>query len=173
MIDGEVHPSAEYNLSSLHIQLADAGAGNKVREEGPYEIPGFERPLVKRGVNILFNAETTQSAIGALSTTPERQESAMDLDNTTAVHHYLRRHFRGRIGRVYLTLCEHDLGDRVGDAHAGVINPDWSDPAAVEGVPQAARVMGMIEVERIYWPHSEGIKTSRYRVLPVDVREVS
>ena len=97
----------------------------------------------------------------------------MDLDNTTAVHHYLRRHFRGRIGRVYLTLCEHDLGDGVEMRMRELSTLTGLTLPPLRASLRLLRVMGMIEVERIYWPHSEGIRTSRYRVLPVDVREVS
>jgi hypothetical protein len=105
--------------------------------------------------------------------TQTEQESGMDLDSTIAAHDYLRTHFRGRIGRVYLTLCEHDVGAGVEmrmrelSALTGLTLPPLRESLRL------LRIAGLIEVKRVYWPRSEGIKTSRYRVLPVDASEVS
>lgn len=103
VIDGEVHRSVEYDLSSLHIRLAHAEAGKKVREEDPYEIPGFDRSLIKLGVNILFNAETTQSAIGALTTTMWENNHYAD---TRVACHELAKKVIAAIQRKHYRIAE-------------------------------------------------------------------
>jgi hypothetical protein len=103
VIDGAVHPSVEYDLSCLHIRLAHAEAGKRVREEDPYEIPGFDRCLVKLAVNILFNAETTQSAIGALTTAMwENNRRA----NTRVACHELAKKVIAAIQRKHYRIVE-------------------------------------------------------------------
>ena len=105
--------------------------------------------------------------------TQRQRESKIKPDSTTKVHHFLRTRFRSRIGRVYLALCEHDLGDGVEMRMRELSTLTGLTLPPLRASLRLLRIMGMIEVERIYWPHSEGIKTSRYRVLPVDVSEVS
>jgi hypothetical protein len=103
VIDGEVHPSVEYDLSSLHIRLAHAEAGKRVREEDPYEIPGFDRSLVKLAVNVLFNAPTTQSSIGALTTTMWENNRYAD---TRVACHELAKKVIAAIQRKHYRIAE-------------------------------------------------------------------
>lgn len=63
-IDGE--PVVEIDHSYLHPRLLYACLDITLSED-PYEIDGWERPIVKRAFNILVNALTPQSALGAIA----------------------------------------------------------------------------------------------------------
>lgn len=64
-------PTSEVDFKCCHPRLLCALAGLQLPFEDPsfdfYDLPGFDRPLVKVAVNILLNANSPRFAIGALA----------------------------------------------------------------------------------------------------------
>lgn len=69
-IDGE--PTEEADYSTLHIRLAYAEVGIVYDQPDAYNIEGWDRKLVKVVTNILINAASEDSAIGAICNPLER-----------------------------------------------------------------------------------------------------
>jgi hypothetical protein len=69
IIGGTAHPVVEIDYANLHISMAYSEAGRRTPHGDQYAIDGFDRELVKLGVNTLFNASTIHS--GTLAITEE------------------------------------------------------------------------------------------------------
>jgi hypothetical protein len=64
-IDGE--PTEEADFGQMHARLLCARAGLEIDEDDLFEIPGFDRGLVKRVFYILINAPSLRSALAAIA----------------------------------------------------------------------------------------------------------
>ncbi|CQD22248.1 hypothetical protein BN000_05544 [Mycobacterium europaeum] len=92
VIDGIVQPFVEIDYPAHHFRLAYAQARKKMPPGDPYDIPGFDRGLVKLACLISFNAQDKKDAVGALM-----GESGCSYDDAKAVIRAVRRkHYRIR-----------------------------------------------------------------------------
>ena len=67
VIDGDLHPMAEFDFAALHITIASQEEGEALPPGDPYAIDGLPRPLVKLVVNIMFNAASENKALLAIT----------------------------------------------------------------------------------------------------------
>lgn len=86
VIDGTVQPFVEIDYSAHHFRLAYAQTGKKMPSGDPYDIPGFDRNLVKLAGLISFNAHDKKDAAGALM-----GETGCSCDEAKAVIRAVRR----------------------------------------------------------------------------------
>ena len=68
VVGGQPRPVVEIDYGRLHPTMAYAKAGHKAPNGDLYRIPGYERSLIKLGVNIMFNATTRHGAKLAIAT---------------------------------------------------------------------------------------------------------
>lgn len=66
VIDGVAQSFVEIDFSAHHFRLAYPRAGKKMPPGDPYDIPGFDRDLVKLAGLISFNAQGKKDAAGAV-----------------------------------------------------------------------------------------------------------
>lgn len=67
LVEGDLHPVVELDFSAFHITMAYQEAGETLPLGDPYAIPGLARPVVKKAVNIMFNAASENEAILAIT----------------------------------------------------------------------------------------------------------
>ncbi|MGD1172149.1 hypothetical protein [Mycobacterium seoulense] len=92
VIDGIVEPFVEIDYSAHHLRLAYAQAGKKIPPGDPYDIPGFDRSLVKLAGLVSFNARDKKDAVGAVM-----GETGCSYDEAEAVIAAIRhKHYRIR-----------------------------------------------------------------------------
>jgi hypothetical protein len=110
-INGEPVAEPDYPAHHLHILYAMEGLP---RPSDPYEIDGWTRDIVKRGVLILINASTLRSAIGALIDRYGIDGSAAAhlITNIKNKHKLIATHFHSGAGR-RLQRLDSDMAERV------------------------------------------------------------
>ncbi|WP_374023204.1 hypothetical protein [Mycobacterium sp. HNNTM2301] len=86
VVDGAVQPLVEIDYSAHHFHLAYAQVGKNMLPGDPYDIPGFDRALVKLAGLISFNAQDKRDAAGAVM-----GESGCSYDEAKAVIRAVRR----------------------------------------------------------------------------------
>lgn len=90
LIGGVAQPFVEIDFAAHHFRLAYAAAGKRMPSGDPYDIPGFDRGLVKLAALISFNAEDKKDAAGAVM-----GETGCSYDEAKAVIKAVcRKHYR-------------------------------------------------------------------------------
>lgn len=84
VVEGELRPVVEIDYRALHINMAYAEAGVSMPTGDPYSIDGFDRAAVKLAVNVLFNARSRRSAVGAVARNLDGPVSVLLAQNPAA-----------------------------------------------------------------------------------------
>lgn len=113
IIDGE--PVVELDYAQLHPRLLYEFAGQDLARDA-YTLDGWNRPLCKKAFNILLNAPSYQSALGALARelgSPDRKSRARQLiAEIKRKHRPVEGHFHSGIG-LRLQRIDADMAEAV------------------------------------------------------------
>ncbi|MGW4019117.1 hypothetical protein ACWECW_22715 [Rhodococcus ruber] len=115
VVNGEPRPVVEIDYRALHISMAYSSAAEPMPPGDPYHIAGFDRAAVKLAVNVLFNAQSRRSAVGAVAKDLDGPVSVLLAQNPAASGDSLRdlaetlvsavEHKHHRIREVFGTDC--------------------------------------------------------------------